>query len=447
MMSRRGAAILIATAAVVFAACSSGGASTAPSSAASAAGVLAPRPRPSASAPPSRSTGITSRTTTRARACGRSWPTSTRPPIPNVKVNLTVLENEAFKTKLTTLLQAGTPPDLFQSWGGGGLREQQKAGLVKDISADVSSWASEINPGAMGMYQVDGKQYGIPFDLGMVGFWYNKSQFAKAGITAPPATWDDLLADVGKLKTAGVTPFALAGKDTWTGAFFWAYLAVRECGKAGMDKAVTTGDWSDPCFVKAGADFKKLIDLKPFQQGFLAAPWDGAGSGAAAMAKGDGAIQLMGQWLPGHGQRQLRRQEGHGRQPRLVPVPGRGRRAPVTPTDGLGGGNGFAVGKDAPPETVDFLHFLVSKDAANRWGALNTGILPITVGTESSVTDPQLTSVLAARAKANFVQLYLDQATTPALGGSINDAVATLYAGSGTPESVASAIATAAKTQ
>ena len=60
----------------------------------------------------------------------------------------------------------------------------------------------------------------------------------------------------------------------------------------------------------------------------------------------------------------------------------------MTPNDGLGGGNGFAVGKDAPPETIDFLHFLVSKDAANQWGALNTGILPTTVGTESSVTDP-----------------------------------------------------------
>ena len=116
-------------------------------------------------------------------------------------------------------------------------------------------------------------------------------------------------------------------------------------------------------------------------------------------------------------------------------------------TDGFGGGNGFAVGKDAPPETIDFLHFLVSKDAANRWGALNSGILPVTVGTESSVTDPYLTSVLAARAKANFVQLYLDQATTPALGGSINDAVATLYAGTGTPEKVAQAITAAAKTQ
>ena len=149
----------------------------------------------------------------------------------------------------------------------------------------------------------------------------------KAGITSAPATWDDLLADIGKLKTAGVTPIALAGKDTWTGAFYWAYLAVRECGKAGMDKAVTTGDWSDPCFVKAGADFKKLIDLKPFQQGFLAAPWDGAGSGAAAMAKGDGAMQLMGQWLPGTVAANSADKKGMGDEPRLVPVPGRDRRA------------------------------------------------------------------------------------------------------------------------
>ena len=40
-------------------------------------------------------------------------------------------------------------------------------------------------------------------------------------------------------------------------------------------------------------------------------------------------------------------------------------------------------------------------------------------------------SVLDGRAKAKFVQLYLDQATTPALGGAINEAVATLYAGTG----------------
>jgi raffinose/stachyose/melibiose transport system substrate-binding protein len=362
----------------------------------------------------------------------------------NVTINLTVLENEAFKTKLTALLQQGNVPDLFQTWGGGGLRQQVEAGFVKDITADIASWKDTINAGALSMYQVDGKNYGVPFDLGLVGFWYNTKSFADAGITTLPATWNDFLTTVQTLKSKGITPIALAGKDTWTGAFYWAYLAVRECGQAGMDKAVVSGDWSDPCFVKAGEDFKQLIDLKPFQEGFLAAPWDGAGSGAAAMATYNGAIQLMGQWLPGTvnansgGSRAMG--EGLGWFPFPAVSGGAG-----DPFDGLGGGNGFAVGKNAPAETVDFLHYLVSLDAANRWGALNSGILPTTNGSEASTTDPMLTLVLEGRAKAKFVQLYLDQATTPELGGAINEAVATLYAGTGTPQSVVAAIQAAAK--
>jgi raffinose/stachyose/melibiose transport system substrate-binding protein len=363
---------------------------------------------------------------------------------PNVKIDIQVNENEAFKTKLTTLLQQGDVPDLFQTWGGGGLRQQVEAGLVKDITADIASWKDTINPGALGMYAVDGKNYGIPFDLGLVGFWYNTKTFTDAGISAPPKTWSEFLTTVQTLQSKNVTPIALAGKDTWTGAFYWAYLAVRNCGQAGMDKAVTSGDWSDPCFVKAGEQFKQLIDLKPFQKGFLAALWDGAGSGAAAMATYNGAMQLMGQWLPGTvnansgGSRAMG--EGLGWFPFPAVDGGAG-----DPFDGLGGGNGFAVGKDAPPETVDFLHYLVSLDAAKQWGALNSGILPTTVGSESSVTDPTMKSVLEGRAKAKFVQLYLDQATSPELGGAINEAVATLYAGTGTPESVAQAINAAAK--
>jgi raffinose/stachyose/melibiose transport system substrate-binding protein len=363
---------------------------------------------------------------------------------PNVKIDIQVNENEAFKTKLTTLLQQGDVPDLFQTWGGGGLRQQVEAGLVKDITGDIASWKDTINPGALGMYAVDGKNYGVPFDLGLVGFWYNTKTFTDAGISAPPKTWAEFLTTVQTLQSKGITPIALAGKDTWTGAFYWAYLAVRNCGQAGMDKAVTSGDWSDPCFVKAGEQFKQLIDLKPFQKGFLAAPWDGAGSGAAAMATYNGAMQLMGQWLPGTvnansgGSRAMG--EGLGWFPFPAVDGGAG-----DPFDGLGGGNGFAVGKDAPAETVDFLHYLVSLDAAQQWGALNSGILPTTVGSESSVTDPTMKSVLEGRAKAKFVQLYLDQATSPELGGAINEAVATLYAGTGTPESVAQAINAAAK--
>ena len=437
MMSHRRVATLAAAAAFLFGACSTGGAATTAQTSA------AP---PSSTAAPVTIDWWHVQNNDPGKKLWQDLADEYMAAHPNVTVKLTVLENEAFKTKLTTELQAGSPPDLFQSWGGGGLSEQVQAGLVKDITADVAPWASEINPGALGMYQVDGKQYGIPFDLGMVGFWYNKDEFAKAGITTPPATWDELIADVGKLRTAGVTPIALAGKDKWPGMFYWAYLAIRAGGKDAMDKAIASGDWSGPSFVKAGELLDELIAAKPFQEGFLAAPWDGAGSGAAAMATGDGAMQLMGQWLPGTVTANSPDKKGLGDKLAWFPFPAVDGGAGAA-TDGFGGGNGFAVGKDAPPETIDFLHFLVGKDAANRWGALNSGILPVTVGTESSVTDPYLKSVLEARAKAQFVQLYLDQATTPALGGSINDAIATLYAGSGSPEKVAQEITSAAKSQ
>ena len=131
---------------------------------------------------------------------------------PNVKINITVLENEAFKTKLQTTMQSGTSPDLFQSWGGGIMQAQADAGMLQDITAAVAPWASTINKGAMSIYALAGKQYGVPWDMGMVGFWYNKALFTKAGITAPPATWDDFLADVSKLKAAGIVPLAIGSR-------------------------------------------------------------------------------------------------------------------------------------------------------------------------------------------------------------------------------------------
>ena len=91
-----------------------------------------------------------------------------------------------------------------------------------------------------------------------------------------------------------------------------------------------------------------------------------------------------------------------------------------------------------------FLHFLVSVDNQKTLGKDNIAI-PTTIGAESAVVDPQLQTVIAARAKASFVQLYLDQATTPALGAAINDATSSLILGTSTPEQTCQAITDAAK--
>lgn len=293
---------------------------------------------------------------------------------PNVTVKITVLENEAFKAKLTTTMQAGKPPDVFQSWGGGLLKEQADAGLVKDVTAPTKSWINDLNDAGVGLYQIDGKQYGVPYNLGLVGVWYNNKLFKKAGIDAPPTTWDEFLADVQKLKQSGTTPIAVGEKDKWPGMFWWANLSLRVAGKDAMAKAATDGStFNEAGFVEAGTQLKKLIDMKPFEAGYLASPWDGAGG-----------------------------------------------------------------------EAVDFVKFLVTSDVANKAGA-SGAILPVKKGSESSVTDPNMKTVLDTRAKSSLVQLYLDQAYPPAVGQAVNDAVQQLLAGKASPEEVSKKIANAAK--
>src|SRR6202008_2844749 len=88
----------------------------------------------------------------------------------------------------------------------------------------------------------------------------------------------------------------------------------------------------------------------------------------------------------------------------------------------FGGGDGFAFGKDAPPEGLDFAEFLVTSHAAHKAGA-SGAVLPVLNGSESSVEDPNMKTVLDTRAEASDVQLYLDQAYAPAVGAAVNDTV------------------------
>lgn len=216
---------------------------------------------------------------------------------PNITINTTSLENEAFKSKLTANTSSGKLPDVFQTWGGGVLRQQIDAGLVEDLTEEFG-WSSDLTPVSLQAYQFEGRTYGVPYDVGMVGFWYNKKLFAQAGITAPPATWAEFLEDVKKLKAAGVTPIALAGKEKWPGHYYWAYLAMRVAGLPALQQAATTKDFTGAGFVQAGTHLKELVDLQPFQTGFLGAGYSAPGGQAATMGNGKAAMELMGQWAP-----------------------------------------------------------------------------------------------------------------------------------------------------
>jgi len=359
---------------------------------------------------------------------------------PNVNIEITILENEAFKTKMTTVVQSGDMPDIFQSWGGGVMNEYIGAGMMKDITADLDAdggaWRNTFSPGALGVYSLDGKNYGVPWDMGMVGFWYSKDLFAQAGIDAPPATWDELLDAVTKLKAAGITPIALGEGDKWPGHFWFGYLATRICGQNGFQAAASrSGSFADTCFVEAGNKILELNALEPFQDGYLGAVY---GDQSTVMGNGQAAMELMGQWAPGAQAGNSADGKGLGDKLGFFPFPAVDGGAGAG-TDAFGGGNGFGIGKDAEPEAVDFVKWLTSADA--QVACAEAGFcIPVVKGGEAGMSDPLLIELQKTLSQAEYFQLYYDQALPPAVGSVVNDSIQGVFAGTLSPEEAAQAI-------
>jgi raffinose/stachyose/melibiose transport system substrate-binding protein len=357
---------------------------------------------------------------------------------PNVEVEITVIENQAFKAKLATAMQSGDPPDVFQSWGGGVLFEYAEAGLVKDISADLADgWGDTFLPAALNLYGTDGKYYGVPWNMGVVVVWYNKALFAQAEIETTPTTWAEFLTVVQTLKDAGITPITVGEGDKWPGHFYWVYLAIRNGGKPAFDAAYSReGSFADPPFVQSGANLKELVDLDPFQEGFLGQNYNDA---EAQLANGQVAMEVMGHWSPGNQRSLAENGEGLGDDLAFFPFPvvegGAGN-----PTDVLGGGNGFGIGKNAPPETIAFVKHLTTVDAQVALMDLGLTVPPVIKGAETAMTDPNLVAIADLLAKAEYLQLFYDQFLPLAVGEAVNDAVQGLFAGTSSPEDVAQQI-------
>ncbi|WP_084960440.1 extracellular solute-binding protein [Thermoactinospora rubra] len=362
---------------------------------------------------------------------------------PNVTIKNVAIENDSYKPKLATTVQSGKAPDVYQHWGGGVLKQHVDAGLVRDLTADVGDLIPNLTTAALTAYQFDGKTWGLPADIGMVGFWYNKALFEKAGIQQPPATWTEFIDAVKKLKAAGVTPIALAGKAKWPGHYYWSYLAMRIAGVPGLQQAADNADFTGPDFVAASQRLKELADLQPFQKGFQGADYSTPDGQAATMGNGKAAMELMGQWAPSVQKDSSKKGLGDDLGFFTFPVVEGGKGAA---TDAFGGGGGFSLGKDAPQEALDFLKFALGPENHRKMVQVGAA-LPVYKGEEEAVADPLLKQVAQTVAQATAFQLYLDQAYPPAVGQQVNDSVAELINGTKTPQEVVQDITETAKSE
>lgn len=355
---------------------------------------------------------------------------------PDIVVQFERMDNEDFKKKLPTLLQTSDAPDLFYSWGGGILEEQVAAGVTRDITSLLGGdFLQTMSPAGMNAFTVDGSVVGLPQQVSEVGFWYNQALAKQAGIDVEAIeTWDDFLAAVQMAKDAGLTPISVGGKDKWPLHFYWSYLAMREAGQQGfLDAQSGEGDgFAAAPFVKAGEDFKQLIDMQPFQEGFMTA---GATDSYGFFGDGGAVFMLMGNWVY-TAQRGAAQSGGlDDDQLGLLSFPAVEGGAGEA-TDTLGGINGFVASKDAPDEAVTFLEYLM--DADNQIEAGKLGVfIPMAVGSDAGLSNPFFAQISRDLGESQWHQIFLDQALGADVGGVVNDISAQLATGDVDPQTSA----------
>jgi len=79
----------------------------------------------------------------------------------------------------------------------------------------------------------------------MIGFWYNKALFAKAGIARRPRPGR---LPRGREQAQGERrcALAIAGKDMWPSMHLWTYLLVRIGGADALKQMIQSKNWNTP---------------------------------------------------------------------------------------------------------------------------------------------------------------------------------------------------------
>ncbi len=149
-------------------------------------------------------------------------------------LDVQIQEWDGIGQKVTSALASNDAPDVIEV-GNTQVAEYAASGGVVDLSDKVDDLqGSDWLPGLAEPGNIDGAQYGIPWYAASRVVIYNKDLFAAAGITTPPTTRAEWIADTTVLNSNGHQGIYLPGQNWYTLAgFIW---------DEGGDLAVQDGD-------------------------------------------------------------------------------------------------------------------------------------------------------------------------------------------------------------
>lgn len=210
---------------------------------------------------------------------------------PDLNIETTIIDRDAYKTQIRNFLTANSP-DVATWYAANRMKPYVEAGLFEDVS---DLWAepeiAENLASTKGALTIDGKQWGVPYTYYQWGIYYRKDIFDDLGLTEP-ATWAEEKANCAKIVESGRSCYAIGTKFLWTAGGWFDYLNMRTNGfDFHMQLAAGDVSWEDDRVRQTFANWRELIDMGGFLPNHQSYSWQEA---LPFMVQGDAASYLIG---------------------------------------------------------------------------------------------------------------------------------------------------------
>lgn len=139
--------------------------------------------------------------------------------------------------------------------------------VAKDLAVDLTDavnsdpeWKALYSDTALTTNSRDGKIYASSMEGQVIGYFYNKELFRKAGIAAPAKTWDEFFRQCDQLKAAGITPLSMDTADSAWVTQLWMGAMVGTASDEGLKfmRTMNPTDYNTPEMLQAVANIQKM---------------------------------------------------------------------------------------------------------------------------------------------------------------------------------------------
>ncbi|MEP2782206.1 MAG: ABC transporter substrate-binding protein [Pseudoruegeria sp.] len=210
---------------------------------------------------------------------------------PDLNIETTVIDREAYKTQIRNFLTANAP-DVATWYAANRMRPYVEAGLFEDVS---DLWAepaiAENLASTKGAMTIDNKQWGVPYTYYQWGIYYRKDIFDELGLSEP-TNWAEEKENCEKIVASGRACYTIGTKFLWTAGGWFDYLNMRTNG-FDFHMQLLQGDasWESDEVRATFANWRELIDMGGFVADHQTYSWQEA---LPFMVKGEAASYLMG---------------------------------------------------------------------------------------------------------------------------------------------------------